>query len=226
LRIESQKQKGKVMLYGELPEITLPNGEKARGIRVSVPNPPKVAFLGLPTNEQMVERLDSQKSIRRSLGRRKSQTDYSPNTKADLALFQKIRLDKDGPDFDEYEAANALGKLTSAEVTGCERDGEEYTVTLKTPFGEVKHSLNVPTQRDLQQYRRSVVSSIDLPHGVEELRYKIDPALKLYEAVIATIAGYSPSVKPADVPPHHKSAAVVELVQAIEELDLALDPNS
>jgi hypothetical protein len=214
------------MLYGELPEITLPNGEKASGIRVSVPNPPKVAFLGLPTNDQMVERLDAQKSIRRSLGRRKSQTEYTPNTKADLALFQKIRLDKDGPEFDEYEAAQTLSKLTSAEVTGCDRDGEQYIVTLKTPFGEVKHSLNIPMQRDLQQYRRSVVSSVDLPHGVEELRFKISPAIDLYKAVVAKIEGYAPSFTPDDVPPHHKSAAVVELVNAIEELDLALDPNS
>jgi hypothetical protein len=33
-------------------------------------------------------------------------------------------------------------------------------------------------------------------------------------------------LKPADVPPHHKSAVVVELVQAIDDLDPALDPNS
>ena len=117
------------MLYGQLPEITLPSGEITRAIRVSVPNPPKTAFLELPTNEQMVERLDQQKSVRRSLGRRKSQTEYTPDTKADLDLFNKIRIDKDGPAFDEYEAANALGKLTSAEVTGCDREGEEYAQT-------------------------------------------------------------------------------------------------
>ena len=40
------------------------------------------------------------------------------------------------------------------------------------------------------------------------------------------IEGYAESFKPADVPPHHKSAVMVELVQAIDDLDPALDPNS
>jgi len=44
----------------------------------------------------MLDRLDQQKSIRRTLGRRKSQTEFVPNPKADLDLFNKIRLDKEG----------------------------------------------------------------------------------------------------------------------------------
>lgn len=213
------------MLYGQLPEVTLPSGEIARAIRVSVPNPPKAAFLGLPTNAQMIERLDGQKTIRRSLGRRKSQTEYTPDPKADLDLFNKIRIDN-GPAFDEYEAANALSKLNSAEVTGCDREGEEYAITLKTVFGELKHLVRVPMQRDLQLYRRSSISSIDLPHGVEEMRYKIEPAIQLYKSVVSKIEGYAPEIQPADVPPHHMSAVVVELVQAIDDVELSLDPNS
>jgi hypothetical protein len=32
-------------------------------------------------------------------------------------------------------------------------------------------------------------------------------------------------MKPEDVPPHHKSAVVVELVQGVDELDPAMDPT-
>ena len=65
-------------MYGDIP---------TEGITIRVPNPPKTAFLRLPTNQEMLERLDQQKSIRRTIGRRKSQTEFVPNLKADLDLF-------------------------------------------------------------------------------------------------------------------------------------------
>jgi hypothetical protein len=203
-------------MYGDIP---------AEGIAIRVPNPPKTALVRLPTNQEMLERLDRQKSIRRTIGRRKSQTEFVPNEKADLDLFVKIRLDK-GAEFDEYEAANAISKLTYCEVTGCQRAGDEYRITVKTPFGATIHSVEIPTQRDITFYRRAVMSATDLPHGQEELRYRMEPAVALYDSVASKIEGYAASFKPADVPPHHKSAVVLELVQAIDELDPALDPNS
>jgi hypothetical protein len=213
------------MLYGELPTVTI-DGVELKGVTVKIANPPKTAVLGLPTNQQMLDRLDQQRSIRRSIGRRKSQTEFIPNLKADLDVFEKIRQDKSGAEFDEYEASNALSKLTYCEVTDCQRSGDEYQITVKTPFGETIHRVGIPTQRDIAFYRRMVVSATDLPHGQEELRYRIGPAVTLYDSVAQGIEGYAESYKPADVPPHHKSAVVVELIQAIDELDPALDPNS
>ena len=204
-------------MYGDIP---------AEGITIRVPNPPKTAHLRLPTNQELLDRLAQQKSIRRTIGRRKSQTEFVPNPKADLDLFNQIRLDKDGPEFDEFEAGNAISKLTYCDVTDCERIGDEYRVTLKTPFGETVHLVKIPTQRDITIYRRTVVSSTDLPHGQEELRYRIEPAVELYDSVVRKIEGYAESFKPGDVPPHHKSAVVVELVQTIDDLDPAIDPNS
>ena len=204
-------------MYGDIP---------AEGITIKVPNPPKTAFLRLPTNQEILERLDQQKSIRRTIGRRKSQTEFVPNLKADLDLFTKIRLDKDGAEFDEFEAGNAISKLTFCEVTDCQRAGDEYRITLRTPFGETVHLVKIPTQRNITVYRRTVVSATDLPHGQEELRYRMEPAVELYDSVVSKVEGYAASLKPADVPPHHKSAVVVELVQTIDDLDPALDPNS
>ena len=204
-------------MYGDIP---------AEGITIRVPNPPKTAHLRLPTNQEMLDRLAQQKSIRRTIGRRKSQTEFVPNPKADLDLFNRIRLDKDGPEFDEFEAGNAISKLTFCDVTDCERAGEEYRISLKTPFGATTHTAGIPTQRNITIYRRTVVCSTDLPHGQEELRYRIEPSVELYDSVVSKIEGYADSFKPGDVPPHHKSAVVVELVQAIDDLDPALDPNS
>lgn len=204
-------------MYGDIP---------AEGITIRVPNPPKTAMVRLPTSQEMLDRLAQQKSIRRTIGRRKSQTEFVPNPKADLDLFNQIRLDKGGAEFDEFEAGNAVSKLTYCEVTDCQRAGDEYQVTLKTPFGTTVHTVKIPTQRDITVYRRTVVSSTDLPHGQEELRYRIEPAVDLYDSVAGKIEGYAESFKPADVPPHHKSAVTVELVQAINDLDPALDPNS
>jgi hypothetical protein len=204
-------------MYGDIP---------TEGITIKVPNPPKTAFLRLPTNQEILDRLDQQKSIRRTIGRRKSQTEFVPNLKADLDLFTKIRLDKDGAEFDEFEAGNAISKLTFCEVTDCQRAGDEYRVNLRTPFGETVHVVKIPTQRNITVYRRTVVSATDLPHGQEELRYRMEPAVELYDSVVSKVEGYSASFKPSDVPPHHKSAVVVELVQSIDDLDPALDPNS
>jgi hypothetical protein len=204
-------------MYGSIPN---------EGITIRVPNPPKAARVRLPTSDEMLGRLAQQKSIRRTIGRRKSQTEYVPNPKADLALFNQLRLDKDGPEFDEFEASNALSKLTYCEVTDCERAGDEYRITLKTPFGDTTHTMRIPTQRDVTLYRRTVVSATDLPHGQEELRYRTEPAIDLYNSVVTKAEGYADSLKIEDVPPHHKSAVVVELVQAIDDLDPQIDPNS
>jgi hypothetical protein len=212
------------MEYGSLPQTKTEDGQALAGITVRVPSPPKSAILRLPTTQEMLERLGQQKSIRRTIGRRKSQTEFVPNPKADLDLFNKIRLDK-GPEFDEFEAGNAISKLTFCEVTDCQRAGEEYRITLRTPFGDTVHTVKIPTQRDITVYRRTVISATDLPHGQEELRYRIEPAIALYDSVVAATEGYAPDLK-SEVPPHHKSAVVVELIQAVDELDPSLDPNS
>ncbi len=213
------------MPYGKLPEVKLETGETVNGVTIRIQNPAKTAILALPTNEQLSTRLDGQKSIRRNLGRRKSTTEYVPNTKGDLTLFDAIRLDK-GMEFDEFEASSAIGKLIFVDVTGSERVGDQYEITLETPFGKVKHTLNVPVQRDLQRYRRNVVTSVDLPHGVEELRSRIAPACDLYDSVSVKIEGYTEGFTTANVPPHHKSAAVVELIQSMDDIDPVIDPNS
>ena len=214
------------MLYGELPEVKIEGQEQPlRGFRFSVPNPAKQAILRLPTAEEMLARMDQQKSIRRTLGRRKSQTEQVPNLKADLDLFNQIRVDKDGIEFDEFEARAAIAKLTAIEATQCERAGGQFRLVLKTPFCETVHLVNIPTAKQLNEYRRTVLSSTELPHNQEELRFRAQSGVELYDAVAGKIEGYAAGVTPRDVPPHHKFAIAGELAQAVDDLDPAFDPN-
>jgi hypothetical protein len=43
------------------------------------------------------------------------------------------------------------------------------------------------------------------------------PAVELYDKIATKIEGYADGWKPADVPPHHKSRVVVEVLGAIED---------
>ena len=94
-------------------------------------------------------------------------------------------------------------------------------------FGATEHVVNIPFEKDLAVYRRTVFKALDLPHGVEERRYPPEAAERLYDATVVSISGYVDSIKAADVPPHHKSSIVLELVSAVGDLDPELpDPNS
>jgi hypothetical protein len=149
-----------------------------------------------------------------------------PNPKSDLDLFNRIRIDK-GPEFDEAEAARAIGLLTRQRVTKCEREGEAYRIKLLTVFGETEHVINIPFEKELAVYRRNVFKAIDLPHGVEERRYPPEAAERLYDAAVVSVSGYVDSITKENVPPHHKSTVVLELVSAIGDLDPELpDPNN
>lgn len=194
------------MLYGELQDVRIDGSETPlRGFLFKVRNPAKQAVLRLPTSAEMIARADAQKSIRTSLGRRKSETNPVPNPAADLELFAKIRVDK-GVEFDADEARTAIIKLTEAEVISCQEDGnDQYAMVLKTPFCETAHIVRSPTAKKLNEYRRSVVKSIELPHNQDELRYRTGAAVDLYDAVAVSNEGY---FQGTEVPSHHKFAVV------------------
>lgn len=212
------------MLYGDLPEVKLENGDTVRGVLVKVPNPPKSAVLRLPTPAEITERLSKDKFIRR-VGRKQTEAEFIASPTADLDLFRKLRLDQ-GEEFDEYEAANSIAKLTRAEVTDCVRDGDDYVITLRTLFGETTHTMASPWQRDMALYRRTAIKSRPLPHGQEELRHTVEAPVALYDAAMKKFEGYTPSFKVGDVPPHHKSNVVAELIASVDEQDVELNPNS
>ena len=215
-------------MYGKLPEVDLGNGAKAPGILIKIRRPAKTAVVRLPSPEELVDYLRAQKTIYRNQGRGKGQSEAVPNPKSDRELFDKIRLDKDGPKFDEYETASTLAQVTWHRIQAAEREGEGWKIGLETKFGNTMHVVEVPTERDLAIYRRKCYQATDLPHGAEERRFPPEAPMELYGAVIKRIEGYA-STDPAAVPPHHKSAVVIELLNALEDSDDGAgetDPNS
>ena len=214
------------MPYGQLPTIKADDGTEYQGFKIKVPNPPKVAFVTLPTTAQMMLRLNAQKTVRHSLGRGKSETRAVQNQEADLKLFKTIRLDANGPEFDMHEAAMVIGKLTYCEATETARSGEEFMVTVDTPFGEVMHTVRMPFQPEIHAYRSAALSEMEMRHGQTEYRFKPDVAVTLYKQIAKAIEGYVDTISLSDVPPHHMIAVVSEVVSRMDDIDPLMDPNS
>lgn len=209
------------MLYGELQTVPF-DGKEYQGFRFRISNPPKTAILRLPTSAEMIERIDNQKSILRSIGRGKTQSEPVPNPEADLRLFEQLRVA--GADFDEFEARTSISRLTEVDVTASSRAGDIYRITLKTPFCSVIHRLKMPTEKVLHFYRRGIVASTSMRHGQEELKYRASAAVEFYDAVFDSTEGYAPGVEP---PAHHKFRVASDLSDACQDFDpLDFDPNS
>jgi hypothetical protein len=210
------------MLYGELPEIKRADGgEPIRGFPVEILNPPKTSVLRLPKDEEILERLSKSRTILTDLGRGRSDSKATSNTKADFELFQKLRLDQ-GPEFDEFEAAKAIGRITYCRVASCERLGSQFEIKLETCAGETVHTLKAPPESAMFSYRESILARRDLGRGKEELRYRHSVAVELYDACGGTATGYAAGTA---VPPHHKFHVATEVARAHDELDAPPDPN-
>lgn len=218
-------------MYGDLPPIQLTgSSETINGFPVlieSTPTGPKTAVLRLPTTDELLDYLRVQKSRYKDLGRRKSESEEIPNPKADQKLFRSIRLDS-GPEFDDAEAARAIGLITRHRVTDCTRDGDSYIITVSTPFGSTTHTVRMPYESERAEYFRSFLKETDLPHGITERRFPPDVPVKLYDKIVLTADGYqSVFDSPAKVvPPHHKRSVINELFSTLAALDPDLDPNS
>jgi hypothetical protein len=134
-------------MYGELPEISLTNGDKTNGYPVvieSSPTGPKTAVLRLPTTAELMKHMASQRSLYRDLGRGKGKGEDVPTPKADRELFNAIRIDGGADDWDDDEVNHAISTVTRHRVASCERVGQTFVVTLTTVFGELKHTVRIP----------------------------------------------------------------------------------
>jgi hypothetical protein len=219
-------------MYGELPELELADGSKYPAFPVSIPNPPKVCALRLPTNDELLTYLSSQRTHYRTVGRGGEGEDV-PTPKADLALFKAIRLDKSGVEFDPDEALYAITQITRHRVDSCDRDGQNFIVKLMTMFGPTEHVVSIPFQKDIAEYRRNVYKARDLGRGLEERRFPPEVPVKLYDKVVQKVDGYAggdgesaASLRDIKaVPPHHKRSVIYSLVSALDELDPSMDPN-
>lgn len=189
------------MLYGQLPEQAI-DGKTVNAIKLSIPNPPKTAFLRLPTNEELLDFMKPEKN--------KEKAEQKLAT-----LFNRLRVDE-GQEFDEYEIESAVSRITHSTGVGYERVGSAYEISILTPFNIVKHTLTIPTQKQITLFRRSAQKNFTTA------------AITLYDELATKIEGYIDGIAPKDVPPYHKLDAVNQVFAALDNLDpiLSTDPNS
>jgi hypothetical protein len=203
-------------MYGQLPEMHL-DGQIVKGITITLRNPghDKTAVVGLPTEDQLAAYLNSKKLLRWDLGRGKSKTTFVNNRKAEHQLFRQIRLDSGLP-FDEYEISYVITKVLHHEHAECKKRGDNYEITLQTLFGDVVHQLRVPSGNEVHRYCRTFSTSTEMPHGLREIRTHAGAGCTLYDACVVGIQGYDASYTTSSVPAHHKCAAVLALVDALD----------
>jgi hypothetical protein len=233
-------------MYGELTLIETTQGNSVPGIPIIIPNPHKIAVLRLPTSEEIAAYTATLRQVIHYIGRRQSEDRDVPNTEGERRLFEAIRLDKTGDEFDAAEISHAVDLVLRQSVINCERDGDLYTVKVGTIWGVTAHTCRIPTTLELQNYRENVVKSRDLPHSTQEKRFPPEVPARFYDAIIMAVEGYSPQFNVpvgtvngsrhviegaelkaflAQIPPHHKRSVSAEVSSALYDLDPTIDPN-
>jgi hypothetical protein len=233
-------------MYGELSLIKTTRGDEFPAIPIVIQNPAKTAAMRLPTAEEISAYTASIRQLVRRIGRRQSEDQDVPNVEAERRLFEAIRLDKSGEEFDAAEMRYAVDLVLRHSVVDCQRDGDSYVIKISTLWGITTHTCCIPMTRDLQAYREGVIKSRELPHNVEERRFPPDVPVRFYDSIITAVDGYSRHFNVAvgttngnrhvlegqelkamlpQIPPHHKRSVAGEVSSALYDLDPQLDPN-
>jgi hypothetical protein len=159
-----------------------------------------------PSDEEWSAWARAQRTVRHFLGRGKSQSEEVDLPKINAELFAKIRLEEDGPEFDEAEAGMVIGRIERCTVVDVVREGINYRIEMKVPGARVLHVLRMPTAKEMQDHERASISVVAARRSVETRAF-LEPSGALYEKLHVSHDGYA-----GDVPIVHKSAAVSEVI--------------
>jgi hypothetical protein len=159
-----------------------------------------------PTDEEWCAWARRQRTVRRFLGRGKSQTEDLHLDEVNAELFAKIRLDKDGPEFDDADAGMVIGRIERSTVTNVEREGNNYRIEMKVPGARVAHVLRMPTAKEMQDHERASTSTVAARRSIETRAF-LEPSGALYDKLHVSHQGYLGAV-----PIVHKSAVVTEIL--------------
>ena len=159
-----------------------------------------------PMDEEWCAWARAQRTIRHFLGRGKSQSEDVDLPKINADLFKKIRIDKDGPEFDDAEAGMAIARVERSQVTDILREGVNYRIEMKVPGARVTHVLRMPTAKEMQDHERASTTVVAARRSVETRAF-LEPSGALYDKLHLSHEGYAGAV-----PIVHKSAAVSEVI--------------
>lgn len=180
-------------------------------LKLQSANGAKALTIRFPSDAEWIERQQKRKIIVKQLGRGISDTITPDSADIDLELLKQIRIGEEELDIDEYEASRIIDQLSQADVDDVLPGAASYTVILKVPGATVSHSMLMPSAKDIFQYRRSFIRSLNLPYNKQQLTINLEAAASLYEKAGAKAFGYS-----AEVPIIHKAAVVQAVVEHIE----------
>ncbi len=184
-----------------------------REIEISVlhPSGKKACRVRWPSDEEWIEHSSRRRVVVSQLSREESVTDIVDGERAAAELLAKIRLDNDGPELDEFEAAYVIDRLSRAQVQECERADGGVAVSLKVPGSATTHVLRVPSLAEVVAYRRSFSRIVENRRGKQLLKINLRAAGEFYDKLIQSKDGYV-----GDVPVIHKAAVVTELLVYLE----------
>lgn len=177
----------------------------------------KTCRLRFPSDREWEERVRKVKVLRTSIGRDKFQSDVPGEKAADAELFSRVRLDKDGPSFDDSEASRAISKIDACRVTKVETEGDRYRVFLEVPTAETSALLKPPTRKQVDDYERRAMTFTSGRRS-QEFRSTLEPAAELFSVIMVESEGYALDLKGSPlIPIIHKFAFITELLSQCEE---------
>jgi hypothetical protein len=179
-------------------------------INLRAPGGVKTVRVRFPSDDEWIERQRRRKVVIKQLGRGISETIVGNGEEVDAALITKVRSDP-APEIDAFEAAKVIEQLSTAEVDDVVAEGDSFRVTTRVLGGITVHVLNMPSAKDVFDYRRGFARVLDLPFGKQELTINITPAGALYKKLVISSVGYA-----GDVPIIHQAVAVKAAIDAMD----------
>lgn len=174
-----------------------------------------------PTDQEWADRSRAIKTSTSKIAKG-TQTKSTGVEEADAALLAILRVS--GADTDEFEANALIGKLMKAEAAEARAVPEGFEIVVSVVGGiATRHTLRVPSERELRAYRKAAFVWVDMRHGRQELRTAPLEIGELYNKLTVKTEGYAEG---SEIPLAHKTAAVIELTQAVDALDAEDDPET
>jgi hypothetical protein len=170
-----------------------------------------------PSDEEWIARAAKQRTIQHILGRGKTRAETLNAEQIDAELFGKIRVDRDGPEFDAAEAAAVIARLERAQILEVYRVGDGFKITMRVPGAVTEHILKMPKRGDVDAYAAASMS-VTSGRRQQEIRVNLAPSGELYDAIHTSHSGYAGAV-----PIVHKDAAVFEVIAQLRALEDSLD---
>lgn len=153
----------------------------------------KVLQTVFPSDEAWIKRHKTRFVQITDLGRGNTTHKAMMAEEADLALVNSLLPEDEKDKFDGAEAIILCEQLATCNIVEVSKQGSYYDVTVQTVLGETKHTLKIPSHKDLK--RRNELSSkfISGRYNSSSLHTMLAPSKELYNQLFEGAEGYEPA---------------------------------